>query len=186
MPCNAIIKPNSEKNKAKKEFHKCFRNGIDYYERNETDYETEGRERVLQRKIKRILYIAVVLAGTVHLLTGCAIEKTNRTKVRDLDYHVVTEAEMPEELKAQIEEKKAADFKLTYETPEHLYIVRGYGEQETGGYSIQVAELYLSSNAVFFKSTLIGPRKGENVAKSPSYPYIVVQTEKIDKNVVFE
>ena len=143
-------------------------------------------EAGMQKKIQRILCIMMALIGTMNFFAGCAIEKTNRTKVRDLDYHVVTEEELPEELKTQIEEKKAADFKLTYETPEHLYIVRGYGEQETGGYSIQVAELYLSSNAVFFKSTLIGPRKGENVAKSPSYPYIVIQTEKIDKNVVFE
>lgn len=140
----------------------------------------------MQKQLKRTLCVAVTLLGTVLFLTGCAIEKTNRTKVRDLEYHVVAEEEMPEELKTQIEEKKAADFKMTYETPEHLYIVRGYGEQETGGYSIQVAELYLSSNAVFFKSSLIGPRKGENAAKSPSYPYIVIQTEKIDKNVVFE
>ena len=133
--------------------------------------------------------ITGVLAGLLSiavLLTGCAIERTNRTKVRDLDYQVVAEEEIPEELKTQIAEKKAADFKLTYETPEYLYIVRGYGEQETGGYSIQMSELYLSSNAVFFKTTLIGPRKGESVAKSPSYPYIVIQTEKIDKNVVFE
>ena len=130
--------------------------------------------------------MAVILLGTGIFFTGCAIEKTNRTKVRDMEYHVVAEKEIPEELKAQIEEKKAADFKMTYETPEHLYIVRGYGEQATGGYSIQVTELYLSSNAVFFKSTLIGPRKGENAAKSPSYPYIVIQTEKVDKNVVFE
>lgn len=140
----------------------------------------------MQKKVQRVLCLAMAIIGTMHFFVGCAIEKTNRTKVRDLDYHVVTEEELPEELKSQIEEKKAADFKLTYETPEHLYIARGYGEQETGGYSIQVTELYLSNNAVFFKSTLIGPRKGENVAKSPSYPYIVIQTEKIDKNVVFE
>ena len=119
-------------------------------------------------------------------VTGCAIEKTNRTKVRDMEYHVVSEEEIPEELKTQIEAKKTADFKLTYETPEYLYIIRGYGEQMTGGYSIQVEELYLSSNAVFFKTTLLGPRKGENAAKSPSYPYIVIQTENVDKNVVFE
>jgi len=140
----------------------------------------------LQKQWKRTLCVAVTLLGTVLFFTGCAIEKTNRTKVRDLDYHVVVEAEIPQELKLQMEEKKAADFKMTYETPEHLYIVRGYGEQQTGGYSIQVEELYLSSNAVFFKTTLVGPRKGENAAKSPSYPYIVVRTERVDKNVVFE
>ena len=145
----------------------------------------EGGE-CLKVKWKRSACVSMVLIAVVNLLSGCAIERTNRTKVRDLEYHVVTEEEMPEELKKQIEEKKAADFKLTYETPEQLYIVRGYGEQVTGGYSIQVAELYLSNNAVFFKTTLIGPRKGENTAKSPSYPYIVLRTEKVDKNVVFE
>lgn len=120
------------------------------------------------------------------MLVGCRIEKTNRTKVRDLEYQVVAEEGIPKELFAQIEEKKSADFKMTYETPEHLYIVRGYGEQETGGYCIQVKELYLSTNAVFFSTELIGPRKGETITKSPSFPYIVVETEKVDKNVVFE
>ena len=125
------------------------------------------------------------MIGT-NLLAGCSVEKTSRTKVRDLDYEIVAQEEIPEELKTQIKEKEAADFKLTYETPEYLYIVRGYGEQETGGYSIQVKELYLTSNAVFFSTELIGPRKGENTAKSPSYPYIVVKTEKLEENVVFE
>ena len=146
----------------------------------------EGWKGSLKTKLQKIACVSMVLVAVASLLTGCAIEKTNRTKVRDLEYHVVAEEEIPEELKKQIEEKKAADFKLTYETPEQLYIVRGYGEQATGGYSIQVAELYLSNNAVFFKTTLIGPRKGENVAKSPSYPFIVLQTERVDKNVVFE
>ena len=152
---------------------------------NKADSKLENGGAVLNR-IKRVIYIGVITVFGASLLSGCAIEKTSRTKVRDLDYHVVTEEEIPDELSGQIQEKKAADFKMTYETPEHLYIVRGYGEQETGGYSIQLSELYLSSNAVFFKTTLIGPRKGENVVKSPSYPYIIIRTEKVDKNVVFE
>ena len=138
------------------------------------------------QKFRQIFFMVLVIIMGTNLLAGCSVEKTNRTKVRDLDYHVAAEEEIPEELKKQIEEKKTADFKLTYETPEYLYIVRGYGEQATGGYSIQVKELYLTSNAVFFSAELIGPRKGENTAKSPSFPYIVVRTEKTEKNIVFE
>lgn len=138
------------------------------------------------QKIRQILYVGMAIIIGTNLLAGCSVEKTNRTKVRDLDYHVAAKEEIPEELSIQLEEKKAADFKMTYETPEYLYIVRGYGEQATGGYSIQVKELYLTSNAVFFSTELIGPRKGENTAKSPSYPYIVVRTEKTEQNVVFE
>ena len=65
-------------------------------------------------------------------------------------------------------------------------IVRGYGEQETGGYSICIRDLYLTSNAIIFDTELIGPRKGETISKSPSYPYIVVKVELRDENVVFE
>ena len=92
----------------------------------------------------------------------------------------------PEELQNDIEEKKAADFKMTYKDSEFLYIVRGYGEQETGGYSICIRNLYLTSNAIIFDTELIGPRKGETISKSPSYPYIVVKVELRDENVVFE
>ena len=140
----------------------------------------------LIQKIRQIICIGMVMMIGTNLLAGCSVEKTNRTKLRDLDYHVAAKEEIQEELNLQIEEKKAADFKLTYETPEYLYIVRGYGEQATGGYSIQVKELYLTSNAVFFSTELIGPRKGENTAKNPSYPYIVIRTEKVEENVVFE
>ena len=140
---------------------------------------------------KKKIFKCIALAGLASLLlmiglAGCTVEKANRTKVSDLEYQIVAPEEIPEELLQQIEEKKAADFKMTYETPEKLYIVRGYGEQATGGYSIQVKELYLSNNAAFFQTELIGPRKGETITKSPSYPYIVVATEKVDKNLVFE
>ena len=138
------------------------------------------------QKFRQIFFMLLVIMIGTNLLAGCSVEKTNRTKVRDLDYHVAAKEEIPEELNQQIEKKQTADFKLTYETPEYLYIVRGYGEQATGGYSIQVKELYLTSNAVFFSTELIGPRKGENAAKSPSYPFIVVRTEKREENVVFE
>ena len=122
----------------------------------------------------------------LNLFSGCSVERANRTKIRDLEYHVAAKEEIPEELLTIIEEKKAADFKLSFETEEYLYLVRGYGERATGGYSIQVKELYISNNALFFTTELMGPRKGETITKSPSYPYIVVATERVDKNIVFE
>lgn len=120
------------------------------------------------------------------ILCGCSVERSSGTKVRDLDYMIVEEADIPEELKAMIEEKKAADFKLTYQTEDALYLVHGYGEQETGGYSICIKDLYLTTNTIFFDTELIGPRKGEQVNTSPSFPYIVVVTENREESVVFE
>lgn len=130
-----------------------------------------------------LLLLFVLCAG---IFSGCSVRETNGTKVADLDYVIAEENELPEELLEMIEEKKAADFKMTYENGEDLYIVRGYGEQATGGYSIRIRDCYLTSNAILFDTELVGPRKGESTSASPSYPYIVIRTEKRDENTIFE
>ena len=62
----------------------------------------------------------------------------------------------------------------------------GYGEQATGGYSISVNELYLSENAIYFDTNLIGPEPSEPAAEAASYPYLAVKTAYLDKPVVFQ
>ncbi|MBO5372357.1 MAG: protease complex subunit PrcB family protein [Lachnospiraceae bacterium] len=120
------------------------------------------------------------------LFCGCGIEKTDGNKLKDLEYEFVEEEDIPEELFAKIEEKKAADFKLVYETEKELYVVRGYGEQETGGYSIQILDFYLTKNAIVFSSNLLGPAKDDVKNLAPSYPYVVLKTENMNKNVIFD
>lgn len=127
--------------------------------------------------------IAAVLAALA--LGGCVL-KQGQEKLQDLDYTVVAPEEIPETLLAQIEAEKAADFELTYSDNEFLYIARGYGEQETGGYSIAVEECYLADNAVCVRTALSGPQVGEQVHKEPSYPYIVLKTELREEKVVFQ
>lgn len=122
----------------------------------------------------------------VRFLTGCSVEKENQDKVRDLEFTVVGEADLPEELKNLVEEKKTAPFKLTYSNDQGLYIALGYGEQVTGGYSISVEELYLTENSIVIDTELMGPEKGETVGVEKSYPYIVVQTEYLENPVIFQ
>lgn len=133
-----------------------------------------------------LLYMAALLMITVLVtLFGCGIEKTDGNRLQDLEYEII-EDEIPKELVEKIEEKKSADFKLTYENDKYLYIVRGYGEQETGGYSIQILDLYLTQNAVVLHTNLKGPSKDEVKNAAPSYPYIVIRIEHTDKNVIFQ
>lgn len=145
---------------------------------------TRGME--MHRNDIRAAVGLLILVMVSCLFGGCMAEKADKEKVKDLDYTVVEDSDLPEELKNEIEQKKTAHFKYTYETGEYLYIIMGYGQQETGGYSITVKELYLSSNAVFFKTELKGPQKGETISQAPSCPYIVVKTEITGKPVVFE
>lgn len=136
----------------------------------------------------RLLWYAAVIGmlAVIGIWNGCGIEKTDGNKISDLAYELVEEDDLPSELKSKIDEKKAADFKLTYECDNDLYVARGYGEQETGGYSIQILESYITQNAIVFKTGLVGPAKDETKNTAPSYPYIVIKTDNQDKNVIFQ
>ena len=136
-------------------------------------------------------YIKKLIVGALTLslllpISGCSFSAGKTEKIKDLEYTVVKEAEIPEELYTEIEAKRGECFKLTYSDGEHLYIANGYGTQQTNGYSIRMKELYLTENAIYFKTELYGPQNGENVSKTESYPYIVIKTEAIDLPIVFE
>lgn len=135
---------------------------------------------------ERVEQALVIVLFAILCFAGCGVSSSAGTKVADVDYTVVSEEKIPQELKEKIEAKKEADFKMTYESGEDFYIVRGYGQQETGGYSIAVNELYQTVNSVYFKTTLIGPGESQEIKKAPSYPYIVVRTGKQTANVVFD
>ncbi len=138
------------------------------------------------KRISSIFTFTVSLLVFIMGLAGCGLQKTGTEKIRDLDYTVVAEREIPEELQNEIAQRYTEDFKMTYMLDDSLYIVRGYGMQETGGYSIQVENLYLAENAIYFEADLIGPDGTTEVEKAVSYPYIVVKTERLEENVVFE
>lgn len=131
---------------------------------------------------KRVLLIGSILI----FLSGCSIQTNEQEKLKDLEYEIVEDGKAPEGLQTILEEKRKGEFKLTYEEEEQLYLCIGYGEQKTGGYSIAVNELYLSENAIYFDTSLIGPNKEEQVANTVSYPCLVVRIEYVDKPVVFQ
>lgn len=136
--------------------------------------------------MRKKIYLLVVLLLGLLVIGGCTIKKADTEKIRDLEYTVLEETEIPETLMGEIEQKKSEDFKMSYCEDDGLYIVRGFGMQETGGYSIQMRELYLADNAIYFDADLIGPESGQDVEKKVSYPYIVIKTERLEENVVFE
>jgi hypothetical protein len=134
----------------------------------------------------QIYLMLVIMALMCFGLAGCKRDDEGIKKIRDIDFTVVKDADIPGELKEIIDEKKVEPFKLSYSNKNNLYIVVGYGKQNSGGYSIAVEELYLAENAIYIDTNLIGPSADDNVTQGVTYPYIVVKMEFIDKNVVFE
>ena len=132
-------------------------------------------------------YILTILCMSILcLFIGCSTEKISTEKLRDIEFTVVPNKDIPEELKTMIDEKGEEPFKLTYADDGTLYIAVGYGKQPTSGYSIKVTELYETENAIYIHTNLIGPAKDEKILERATHPYIVIRTEFIDKNVVFE
>ncbi len=137
------------------------------------------------RKTKKAVALLLVLL-TALMLAGCSMLSEERVKLQDLGFTVVSEEKIPDELKTIIDEKKADPFKLTYSADEYLYIVIGYGQQSSGGYSIAVNELYLTEDAIYVNTTLLGPEEADIANKVPSCPYIVLKLDYMEKPVVFE
>ena len=102
------------------------------------------------------------------------------------EFTVVAEQDIPPELAEAIEERKAEEFQFIYQSGEDLYIAKGYGRQKTSGYSIQAKELYLTKDCLVFDTELTGPGEGQKVQETATYPYVVVKTEYMEKNVIFQ
>lgn len=134
--------------------------------------------------MKRIgLYI--LSAGCILLLCACSVRKENTKKLRDIEFTVVDSLEVPKELQEEIDDKKEDVFKITYADEGYLYIARGYGKQDTSGYSVEVKSCYEAEESICLKTNLLGPPKGEDVVEGKTYPYVVIKTEYSDKNVTF-
>lgn len=133
------------------------------------------------KRIRTILCICVMF-----LLTACSTQSISDKKVQDIDYTVVADADVPDTLRNAIEEKKEEPFKLSYSDGAELYIAIGYGKQPSGGFSIVVDNLYLTESNILFATTLKGPEQEAESTEAPTYPYLIVKMEYMDKEIIYE
>lgn len=134
--------------------------------------------------LKKVILLGVSFYYLIVCCTGC-VKEVSTEKKEEIDYTVVKEADIPDYLMENIESKKNDAFRLSYSDSENLYIAAGYGEQMSGGYSIVVDDLFLSDNAIIFATTLKGP-ESERKGNKPTYPYIVVKMENMDKEIIYK
>ncbi len=120
------------------------------------------------------------------LLYGCSIEKVRAGDGVKPEYTVMKEEYFPEKVKELIAQNQETEFQMTYQDAGYLYLLKGYGKQETGGYSIQIEDLSLWENAIHLQTVLIGPRDGEELKEEPSYPCLVVKMKYREEPVIFE
>ena len=118
----------------------------------------------------RVLLAAVILM----LLASCRITDVSEGERKELSYAIVKPGDFPPEIDQ-------------YESGDDLYILRGYGKQKSGGFSIQIEEVSKSENAVFVRTKLVGPAAKEEQKGAASCPYVVLKTKAAAGiSVVFE
>lgn len=137
------------------------------------------------KKLRAIIMLLMIITAAI-CIAGCKEKEDEIKKLRDLDFTVVPDEDIPGVLKEIIEEKKEQPFKISYANKDSLYIVVGYGKQNSGGYSVSVDKLYLTQNAIYIDTNLIGPSSEDMVSEGVTYPYVVVKLEYMDERVVFE
>lgn len=128
----------------------------------------------------------ILLAGCVFFACACSVKKEDKEKLRDIEFTVVDAYDAPEELQEKINEKKEKTFEISYADNGYLYIARGYGSQDTSGYSVEVKSCYETKSSICLKTNLLGPPKSEEIIEEKTYPYVIVKMEYSDKNVVFD
>ena len=132
---------------------------------------------------KKATGLICVLILTV-VLSGCCFIKIEEGERTPLEYTIMKQEEIPPEAVELMEQKKEKTFQMTYQVGDVRYLMKGYGQQLTGGYSIQVEEVSESENAVFCKTRLVGPEE-KNIGSEPSYPCIVLRITDTQKPVRF-
>ena len=140
----------------------------------------------MKRHVKRQLLFFFFFTATAFLLSGCGEKAEEIVKIKDLEYTVIEEGNVPEELLNKIKEKKSGAFAMTYSGDGYLYVAEGYGTQRTSGYSIRVTKLYEADKGIVFSTELIGPEKNEPVLQMETYPFIVIKLQDIGKEILFQ
>lgn len=137
--------------------------------------------------MRRWLFFLLFFCLLLPEMAGCRIVDVSEGEIREVDYTVPGDDSLPEEVKKVLEAQGEEPFSLAYESGGFLYLMKGYGQQKSGGYSIRVERLYTSGQVIHVKTELIGPATREEQKGDGSCPVIVLKLEaRKGSTVVFE
>ena len=136
--------------------------------------------------MEKRLSLICLIAWLAFSIVGCGMLQKKNSEEKEVDYTVVKKEELPSEVKKIIEVKKQEEFQMAYQCEGELYLLRGYGIQSSGGYSIQVEYVRENEEEIHIKTRLLGPESREEQKDTISCPSIVVKVENRNKKIVFD
>lgn len=119
------------------------------------------------------------------MLVGCTASQTQEKTAEMVDFTVVEMRQIPEALSEIIEKNKKQEIRMSYSDGADLYLVRGYGEQKTGGCSIVVKSCTEDDEILCLNTQLLGPQK-EAASADPSYPCLIIKMKMREKEILID
>ena len=89
-------------------------------------------------------------------------------------------------LHEMIDERKNEAFQMAYHDGTYSYIIVGYGQQETSGYSISVNDVYQGEDGIWVDTDFIGPEKSEKTEAASTSPFVVIKIDAVDQTIRFK
>lgn len=86
-------------------------------------------------------------------------DAAEKGKEHAVEYTVLGEDQIPDEIRKVVDVKKQEEFQMTYQEEDMLYLLQGYGIQSSGGYSIRVEKVSENDTELHVKTKLIGPEE---------------------------
>lgn len=117
---------------------------------------------------------------------GVRHDAQKKGKEHAVEYTVLGEDQIPDEIRKVVDVKKQEEFQMTYQEEDMLYLLQGYGIQSSGGYSIRVEKVSENDTELHVKTKLIGPEGKSGETEGISCPYLVIKVENRHKKVVFD
>ena len=130
----------------------------------------------------------LILVGMILILPGCRQKEPQaRTyeNMQDVTYEIVSGSDVPHKVNEKIFKEKEKGFGFSYRDGDVMYTAFGFGRQNTGGFSIQMAAVKENETEILIEAKLIEPGPEEVVSTSPSYPYMILKMENVEKDVQF-
>ena len=139
------------------------------------------------RYVKRVMLAAVVLLLLMMVISCGEKQKPKRTyeSMQDAVYEIVSGSDVPHKVNEKIFKERDKGFGFSYRDNEGMYSAFGFGRQNTGGFSIQLAAVKENEDEILIEAKLIAPAPEEVVSTSPSYPYMILKMDNTEKNVEF-
>lgn len=154
-----------------------------------------GKSRKAQVFMKKAGILTGILIALI-FLNSCQTISKKETEGEALDFQIVEEDKIPEEMVDVIAKEQDGPFQIVYGDGEQLYIGQGYGIQEMEGYSIKVDLCREGEDAIYVHTALLGPGSVEaeedredifmREDAGSAVPYVVFSVKWSEKQVIFD